>query len=155
MKMIERARRGGAIPKCRCWRDFRLRDSRGFGYERPMRKRYHPGSPLCQESALKNATKCGPIQTFNKIFDHSHCLDHCYLASIRSSQGREMTWKLELLQPFQELKILVEALKMGKSICVLEKSTIQDRLVAEVVFWLKVARESHVRAKASVAVLAK
>ena len=41
----------------------------------------------------------------------------------------------------QELKILVEALENGESICVLEKSTIQDRLVAMRSFWWKVVSE--------------
>ena len=68
--------------------------------------------------ALRTKAKCGQSK-LNKILflDHCapHCLDHCYLATVKSLLKEEKHEKLESLRPcHKELKILVEALQNGE-----------------------------------------
>ena len=110
-EMIERARRGEDItgPNMVDAEETKIirTDHRGFGYERPMREsrmerpqeRYSQDTvqiqvePTVTKSRRIEERKQSVVQSkLNKILFWiiaPHCLDHCYLASVRSSQGEK------------------------------------------------------------------
>ena len=101
-EMIERARRGEDItgPNMVDAEETKIirTDHRGFGYERPMResRMERPQESYSQDTVQiqvePTVTKSRRIEERKQsVLDHCapHCLDHCYLASIGSSQGEK------------------------------------------------------------------